>query len=179
MRLEVTLGLATTARARVVEFLENPDVSATSGKLQVSFDGEAGQMDWAEITPGIYSLLLGGQSFEVRLRQPAGAQRRKGAYEVSAGPTQFCVEVRDRRTSVPAAGPPPGGPHEVAAPMPGRIVKLLVTEGQKVEKGTGLVVIEAMKMQNELRAPRPGLVERVYVREGEGVEGGAKLVRLV
>ena len=179
MRLEVTLGLVATAGAHVVEFPDKLEAPATGGKLRFRFDGDAGQVDWEEITPGVYSLLLGGQSFEVRLRQPAGAQRRNRVYEVSAGPAQLWVEVRDRRTGMRAAGPPAGGPHEVAAPMPGRIVKLLVKEGQAVEKGAGLVVIEAMKMQNELRAPRPGVVERIYVREGDGVEGGAKLARLV
>ncbi|MGH9355887.1 MAG: biotin/lipoyl-containing protein [Terriglobia bacterium] len=179
MRLEIILGSAATARSCVVEFPENVDASTAGGKLRFSLDGEAGQMDWAEITPGVYSLLLGGQSFEVRLRQPAGAQRRNGVYEVVAGPAQLWVEVRGRRSGMRGSDPPLGGPQEVAAPMPGRVIKLLVKEGQTVEKGAGLVVIEAMKMQNELRAPRPGLVERIYVREGEGVEGSAKLVRLV
>jgi pyruvate carboxylase subunit B len=63
--------------------------------------------------------------------------------------------------------------------MPGRIVKILVSEGQEVRGNQGLLVIEAMKMQNELRAPRAGRVERVYLAEGRGVEAGARLVRLV
>ena len=63
--------------------------------------------------------------------------------------------------------------------MPGRIVKVLVEENQPVAAGDGLVVIEAMKMQNELRAPRAGRVEKVYVAAGVGVETGTKLVRVV
>jgi pyruvate carboxylase subunit B len=63
--------------------------------------------------------------------------------------------------------------------MPGKIVKVLVTEGQEVSRDQGLLVIEAMKMQNELRAPRAGRIERVYMEEGRGVESGARLVRLV
>jgi biotin carboxyl carrier protein len=63
--------------------------------------------------------------------------------------------------------------------MPGKIVKILVLENQQVGEGQGLLVIEAMKMQNELRAPRPGRVEKVYVLEGSGVEAGFKLLRLV
>ncbi len=65
------------------------------------------------------------------------------------------------------------------APMPGKIVKILVTENQEVSRDQGLLVIEAMKMQNELRAPRAGRIERVYVKEGGGVESGARLLRLV
>lgn len=63
--------------------------------------------------------------------------------------------------------------------MPGKIVKVLVAEKQEVKQGEGLLVIEAMKMQNELRAPRRGRVERIYVSEGAGVETGAKLLRLI
>jgi pyruvate carboxylase subunit B len=63
--------------------------------------------------------------------------------------------------------------------MPGKVVKVLVTEGQQVSSGDGLLVIEAMKMQNEIRASRAGRVEKVHVSEGDGVEAGFRLVRLV
>ena len=179
MRFEITIRSATTPREHVIEFPGKPDASAACGTWQFSLDGEAGQVDWAEIVPGTYSLLFGGRSFEVRLREPAAGQRRSGVYEASTGPVDLYIEVRDHRTRARAAGSLPGGPHAIVAPMPGRIVKLLVAEGQKVETGEGLLVIEAMKMQNELRAPRPGFVEQIYVREGDGVESGAKLARLV
>jgi len=63
--------------------------------------------------------------------------------------------------------------------MPGRVVKILVAPNREVGAGESLLVIEAMKMQNELRAPRRGRVEKIYVEEGAGVESGARLVRLV
>ena len=63
--------------------------------------------------------------------------------------------------------------------MPGKIVKILVTEGQEVQRDQGLLVIEAMKMQNELRAPRAGRIDRIYMAEGRGVESGARLLRLI
>ena len=62
--------------------------------------------------------------------------------------------------------------------MPGRIVKVLVEEKQDVRPDEGLLVIEAMKMQNEIRAPRAGRVEKIYIQAGAGVESGAKLIRL-
>lgn len=62
--------------------------------------------------------------------------------------------------------------------MPGRIVKLLVRERSGAQKGEGLMIIEAMKMQNEIRAPRAGTVAKLYVTEGAGVEAGAHLLRL-
>jgi biotin carboxyl carrier protein len=58
-------------------------------------------------------------------------------------------------------------------------VKVLVTEGQEVSRDQGLLVMEAMKMQNELRAPRAGRIERVYMEEGRGVESGTRLLRLL
>ena len=63
--------------------------------------------------------------------------------------------------------------------MPGKVVKILVAEGQDVTRDQGLLVMEAMKMQNEMRAPRDGRIERVYVQEGAGVESRARLLRLV
>jgi len=66
----------------------------------------------------------------------------------------------------------------VRAPMPGLVVRIEVAEGQQVDAGAGLVVVEAMKMENELRAPRPGMVQTVHVAVGQAVEKGASLVTL-
>src|SRR6266853_1523136 len=73
--------------------------------------------------------------------------------------------------------PAPGG-GTVRAPMPGLVVRIEVAEGQQVDAGAGLVVVEAMKMENELRAPRPGTVQTVHVAVGQAVEKGASLVTL-
>jgi len=66
----------------------------------------------------------------------------------------------------------------IASPMPGRVVRVLVGEGDEVERGTPVVVVEAMKMENELCAERDGKVAKVYVESGTAVEGGAKLIEL-
>ncbi|MGH9374920.1 MAG: biotin/lipoyl-containing protein [Terriglobia bacterium] len=179
MKMEVKIHSATLPRQHIVEFARKPDASDGAGRLAFTMDGEPGELDWAEVEPGVYSLILAGRSFEVRLGRPGGAPQRAGIYQVSTGAVDLCIEVRDQRGRTTAARLPLDGPHEITAPMPGRIVKLLAEEGQRVEAGEGILVIEAMKMQNELRAPRPGLMERVYVREGDGVEAGAKLARLV
>jgi biotin carboxyl carrier protein len=71
-----------------------------------------------------------------------------------------------------------GGVGVVRAMMPGRIVRLLVNKGDRVQKGSGLLVLEAMKMQNEIQAPADGVVGKVYVQAGDTVEGGADLVRI-
>jgi len=162
-----------------------------SGKLDYTLDipvksltskvgpGRTGSADWVEITPGVYSILIGGRSYEARVTLRPGASPREVSYVVALGSREYEVEVRDPRSWSRRAGSGAGeGPQEITAPMPGKVVKVLVAEGQQVSRGQGLVVIEAMKMQNELRAPRAGKVGRIYAAEGSGVEAGAKLLRL-
>jgi biotin carboxyl carrier protein len=149
------------------------------GEVRCVVDGEeAGRANWARIGPGLYSILLDGRSYDVRVNHPVGASQAPD-YDVRVGGEAFRVAVRDPRSRQQADGAAgASGPQEITAPMPGKVVKLLVQEGDQVEADQGLLVIEAMKMQNELRAPRPGRVERIYLSEGTGVETGAPLVRL-
>ena len=77
-----------------------------------------------------------------------------------------------------AAAPPKSGPASVQSPMPGKVVKVLVAVGDEVKAGAGVVVVEAMKMENELKAPRDGKVKSVTVKEGQAVEAGQTLATL-
>jgi pyruvate carboxylase subunit B len=92
------------------------------------------------------------------------------------------VEVLDERTrhirSLVGAGKAPSGGGAVKAPMPGLVVKVLVEAGATVAAGQGLVVLEAMKMENEIKAMAPGVVDSVAVKAGQAVEKGAPLVVL-
>jgi biotin carboxyl carrier protein len=178
MKLNLKLYAGSKTRDRALELLSKPEGAATEGHLEFALDGEPREAAWAEISPGVYSILIAGQSYEVQLKRPAGGAP-PGAYNLRVGARQYQVEVQDPRQGRPTVASAPEGPQEILAPMPGRIVKVLVEEDQPVESGQGLLVIEAMKMQNELRAPRAGVVEKIYVREGIGVESGSKLLRLV
>ena len=134
-----------------------------------------------EISPGVYSLLMNGRVFEAHLsKRPGDRAGLASPYVVVVGLRRYIVELHDprrwRRSGTTIAAE---GPHEIMAPMPGKIARILATEGEDVESGQGLIVIEAMKMQNELRAPRAGRVDRVYAVEGQGVESGVRLLRLV
>jgi biotin carboxyl carrier protein len=153
---------------------------AAAGWRRFRIGNVTGKVHGEEITPGVYSLLIDGRSWEACITmRPGDSPGHASPYSVVVGPRQFVVELRDPRqwrrrgSSIEAEGP-----QEIVAPMPGRIVKVLVTEGQEIKRDQGLLVIEAMKMQNELRAPRAGRVERVSVAEGRGVEAGARLLRL-
>ena len=77
-----------------------------------------------------------------------------------------------------AAPPPKAGPSAVQSPMPGKVVKVLVAVGDEVKSGQGVVVVEAMKMENELKSPKDGKVKAVAVKEGQAVEAGQSLVTL-
>jgi len=149
------------------------DVRGQAGRYTVVIDGQAWDVDARAEAGGFMSLLAGGKS------HAAALERRPGGYTVHLREDTIDVEL------VPAA---PGtaapakrtaaGPSRVTAPMPGRLVRILVQPGQQVRAGEGLVVMEAMKMENELRAPRAGRVAEVHVRERQAVEMGALLVVL-
>ena len=160
--------------------IERPSNGKGGGKPQFSIDGEPIEADWAEIRPGHYSILVGGQSYEARVAPAADSQPgQPESWVVSIAEYDFQVCVRDpraRRFAGQAAAHE--GPLDVLAPMPGKIVRVLVGPDQEVVQNQGLVVIEAMKMQNELRAPRAGRITQVHVKEGIGIEAGARLLRL-
>ncbi len=149
-------------------------------KPRFAIDGKLCQADWTEISPGTYSILIDGQSYEVRVAPaPDSRPGQADTWVVTIAEYDFYVQVRDPRTRRFAGQAiAHNGPLDVLAPMPGKVVRVLVSRDQEVSQDQGLVVIEAMKMQNELRAPRAGHVTEVHVREGIGIEAGAKLLRL-
>jgi len=103
---------------------------------------------------------------------------KNGQIRVLVGETVYPLEILDeRRLRMRRAG---GkftleGPQRIDAPMPGKVTRVLVKAGDQVEEGQGLVVVEAMKMENELKSPKAGKVTELHAVEGEAVESGAKL----
>jgi biotin carboxyl carrier protein len=181
MKLTLTLQRGSRASEHQLE-LRSSRVGISDGSaLSFVLDKQAGEADWAEVAPGVYSIVIGGHSYEAHVMpqvEPT-ALRNQDWRVVRVGLRHYDVFVHDRRRRRGAASlAAPDAPREVVAPMPGKIVKILVARRQEVAVGAGLLVIEAMKMQNELRAPRAGRVEEIYVEEGKGVETGAPLVRL-
>jgi len=157
--------------------LELPPSNSPPLKVSLAIDGRPLEADWAEIAPRKLSILIGGRSYTAEVKR--SIPERDSIYAVRVGTKTFEIEVRDpRRRRGHEAAREHAGPEEIVAPMPGRIVKVLVEEKQDVRPDEGLLVIEAMKMQNEIRAPRAGRVEKIYIQAGAGVESGAKLIRL-
>jgi biotin carboxyl carrier protein len=125
--------------------------------------------DIVEVEPGVYSVIDGTTSWEVRV---AGS-------EIAIGEHHFLFEVDDPRQwkrSRHAADTQ--GRASIAAAMPGKIVRVLVAVGDEVAAGQGIMVVEAMKMQNELKAPRDGRVTAIEVKENDSVNAGAVLATI-
>ena len=139
---------------------------------ECSLEGRARTADVVEVAPGVFSLLLDGHSFTVRV------ERAGERYRVHTRGSDLSVSVENPRQWRGRSGSRLGraGRQEIAAPMPGKVIRVLVAEQQEVEAGQGLVVVEAMKMQNEIPSPKKGTVEQVLVREGDTVEHGAVLL---
>jgi biotin carboxyl carrier protein len=124
--------------------------------------------------PGVYSVLTGGRSYEAYVESGAN-----GALVVTIDGRRFDIEVRDPRQFRPGRGVRGmAGVARLTAPMPGKLVRLLAAPGEQVAAGQPILVIEAMKMQNELRAPKSGRLAAISVREGETVAAGAVLVTI-
>jgi acetyl/propionyl-CoA carboxylase alpha subunit len=124
--------------------------------LLIGQSGASHEVSVRESGPGILTVRVGGQCIDVRVLDPRAYRRRR-----SGGST-------DRQAGV----------RHVLAPMPGRVVKVLVKSGDRVTARQGLVVVEAMKMENELRAPADAIVRDVRTAEGASVEAGAILLVL-
>ncbi|HEX4003043.1 MAG TPA: biotin/lipoyl-containing protein [Candidatus Acidoferrales bacterium] len=141
------------------------------GRLFCSIDGRSVEADAIEVATGIYSILIGGASFEVRLEPDAAGLR------VAISGREYAVRIHDprqwRRNRGAAAEAE--GSQRVVAPMPGKVIRVLVKAGETVEAGKGILVVEAMKMQNEVRSPKSGKVERILVSEGQTVGAGDAL----
>lgn len=151
------------------------DVVERLGELKVSVDDKPMAIDYEEVDNlGQVAILCGGMSYGLSIE---GDEHKLSA--TIAGHLYAC-EIEDEREraahAAERAQAKSGG--LVKAVMPGIVVKLLVKEGDTVAKDQPLLILEAMKMQNEITAPSEGVVKQLFVREKEAVGGGAKLVLL-
>jgi biotin carboxyl carrier protein len=163
VKFEIDIG----NQRRVVE------LERTRQGWHATLDGQDIGLDAAEIAPNVFSILLDGESHEVRV-----APSTDGRLTLQSAGQEFVAEVSDPRSwrgahhrAIEAEGR-----QLIAAPMPGKVIRLLVQAGEKVEAAQGLLVVEAMKMQNEIRSPKSGTVEKLLVKEGQPVNAGEVLI---
>jgi biotin carboxyl carrier protein len=150
-----------------VEF--TPPLGSPS-RTTFSIDGREISADASRISHRVYSVLVGGRSFEVTLEE------HSGELLVRTAGREFRIEISDPRSRCrgKGGGIELEGRQQLVAPMPGKIVRVLVAPGEQVTAGQGLLVIEAMKMQNEVRSPKSGTVEKLAA-EGQTVNAGEVL----
>ncbi len=148
--------------------VELPGNAGEGGAMQCLVGGRQVDVDVRMVQPGVLSMVVDGRQYRCVLDSTAGEEA------VVIGGHRFAFSVEDPRSlqGRRGAGANADGPRALKAPMPGRVVRLLVDAGDEVAEGQAIVVIEAMKMQNELKSPKAGRVARVAVTVGDTVGAG-------
>lgn len=149
------------------------DVRREGGRVFADVGGRRYELDAREVGGGEYLLLHEGRVYECRV----GGEAR-GRVEVSVAGRAYAVALSDpkRLRGARMAAGHEAGRAQLSAQMPGRVVRVFVEAGEAVEAGQAVVVVEAMKMQNELKSPKDGTVAEVRVRPGATVNAGDVLV---
>lgn len=141
-------------------------------RIAAVIDGREIEYDASEVEPGIFLLKNGGNNYEAAISIKAD-----GGYLATVRGFEVELELIDpkRLRGGVSGGDDAGGRAEIKSAMPGKIVRLIAAAGDEIAKGDGVLVVEAMKMQNELRSPRDGIVKEIAVAEGDTVGAGQLL----
>jgi biotin carboxyl carrier protein len=143
------------------------DLNRVDGPWSCRLDGRELPVDAVLARPDVLSLRMGDLAYEIK------SERVANQWHLWVGNTRFLVEVRDPRSLRGRSRTGDDhGPKKITAPMPGKVVRLLVREGNEVQAGAGIAVVEAMKMQNEIKSPKKGTVQKILVSEGAAVNAG-------
>jgi len=151
------------------------DGPGPDGGFRVSVDGVEQQVDAAALRPGSWSLIVDGHAYQVDL------DRRRGGIAASVGAGEVTLRVEDalhRRLASAAGARAPARGESIRAPIAGKVVKVLVAVGDQVAPGSAVIVLEAMKMENELAAERGGTVSAIHRAAGQAVDTGDLLVEI-
>ena len=156
-------------REILIEILDEHHITVDGVDYEIDFESVSEQT--------VYSLLANNNSYEALVYES------EEGWQVLLHGSQYVLLVEDEREKRLRAslggGPPENVDYHLRAPMPGLIVTVPVSDGQTVAKGDVLVVLESMKMQNQLKSPRPGKVSRVQVKPGDSVEHRDTLLSII
>ena len=135
-------------------------------------DGHLLEVDAALTARDVLSVLIGGDAFEIKRERSLS-----GDLHLVIGSARYAIDVQDPRSlrSRRAAAGGEAGPQKITAPMPGKIVRIMVADKDDVKAGQGVMVMEAMKMQNEMKSPKDGKVQKILTAEGATVNAGDTL----
>lgn len=157
-------------RARIADREHEVRIVRREAGYLVTVDGVEHHVDAHKLEADFYSILVEGTSYEVSV------DHNDDTYRVRHGAAERVVHMADPSRAARDDARKRSGPEAVTAVMPGKVVRVLVVEGQDVMPEQGLLVIEAMKMENEIPAPRAGKVKSISVQPGQAVESGAELL---
>jgi biotin carboxyl carrier protein len=148
-------------------------VNGRAGQLQLEpsrfeYNGIAKDYSIEPSGPGVFSVLIDGRSYQATILAPGTIQVNNNIYDVEIFDPR---ELRARSSSGASEGR-----QNIVAPMPGKVVRLLVSVGAAIEAGQGLIVVEAMKMQNEMKSPKTGIVAAIKTKDGATVAAGEILI---
>lgn len=161
-------------RAQIGEESHEIDITRDGMRVYADVDGRKYELDASEPEPNVFLFKHGGRIHEAYV----SARGPDDPLSVVTGGTEFEIKVIDakRLRGSGASSDHAGGHAEIRTAMPGKVVRILVREGDSVAKGDGVIVVEAMKMQNEMKAPKAGTVSQIKVAEGDTVGAGDVLV---
>lgn len=165
MKLELRIG----DRARNIE------IERHGAQFHFRIDGRVVAADVKQIQPEVYSVLIDGEAFEARI------DCGRSGLRVQIDGREFPIAIADPRqwrrdrNQIAAVE----GHQQIISSMPGKVVRVMVRTGDAVEAGQGLLVVEAMKMQNEIKSPKAGKIERIAAQEGQTVNAGEVLAVIV
>ena len=155
-------------RAIIDEQEHDLNVRIDGGRVQAEIDGRVYDLELREPEPGSYLFLRDAAVHECRV------SKAHEGFDVSLHGRNYAITIVDPKRL--RSGQDTHGHHhghaEITAPMPGKVVKVQIAEGATVDKGSGIVVVEAMKMQNEMKSPRAGVVVSIKVKPGDTVNAG-------
>jgi biotin carboxyl carrier protein len=143
------------------------DLHRADGRWYCRLDGRDLEVDAVLVNPDVLSMRIGNMAYEIK------SERVANDLHLWVGSKCFDAEVRDPRSlRGRARAGDDHGAWKITAPMPGKVVRVLVHEGDEVAAGAGVAVVEAMKMQNEIKSPKKGAVQKILIREGAAVNAG-------
>jgi glutaconyl-CoA/methylmalonyl-CoA decarboxylase subunit gamma len=152
------------------------DGPGQDGRFRISVDGTEHEVDARALRSGTWSLIIGGRSYVVDL------DRRRTGIAASVGASEVLLQVEDalhKRLASAAGARPAARGEALRAPIAGKVVKVSVAVGDQVAPGAAVIVLEAMKMENELRAERGGTVSAIHKVAGQAVDTGDLLIEIV
>ncbi len=143
------------------------DLNQIDGLWHCQLNGREIEVDAVLARPDVLSLRIGNKAYEVK------CERVGTDLHIWVGSARYAAEVRDPRSlRGRTRSVDEHGPKKLTAPMPGKVVRILVKQGAEIEAGAGVLVVEAMKMQNEVKSPKKGTVQKILVNEGTAVNAG-------